>query len=122
MAATSSETATPLSSMALFLLAALIGALGQFLYKSGAAQATSGWFSYVANWRLLVGVVCYIGVMVLFIAAFRQGGSLSVLYPLYASTFIWAALIGLWAYGVPIKPINIAGMILLVAGMYLMGK
>ena len=30
--------------------------------------------------------------------------------------------IGLCAYGVPIKPINIAGMALLVGGMYLMGK
>ena len=113
---------TPVSSMVLFLIAALVGALGQFLYKSGAEQTTAMWHSYVLNWRLGVGVVCYIGVMVLFIAAFKKGGALSVLYPLYASTFIWAAVIGLCAYGVPIKPINIAGMALLVGGMYLMGK
>jgi multidrug transporter EmrE-like cation transporter len=113
---------TPVSSMLMFLVAALVGALGQFLYKSGAEQTTRAWLSYVLNWRLLVGVLCYIGVMVLFIAAFKKGGSLSVLYPLYASTFIWAAVIGLYAYGVPIKPINVAGMVLLVAGMYLMGK
>jgi multidrug transporter EmrE-like cation transporter len=108
--------------MVLFLTAALIGALGQFLYKSGAQQTSNEWSSYLLNWRLLVGVVCYVAVMILFVAAFKRGGSLSVLYPLYASTFIWAALIGLWAYGVPIKPINVAGMILLVAGMYLMGR
>jgi multidrug transporter EmrE-like cation transporter len=113
---------TPLLSMVLFLTAALIGALGQFLYKSGAQQTSNEWSSYLLNWRLLVGVVCYVAVMILFVAAFKRGGSLSVLYPLYASTFIWAALIGLWAYGVPIKPINVAGMILLVAGMYLMGR
>jgi multidrug transporter EmrE-like cation transporter len=113
---------TPLLSMVLFLTAALIGALGQFLYKSGAQQTSNEWSSYLLNWRLLVGVVCYIAVMILFVAAFKRGGSLSVLYPLYASTFIWAALIGLWAYGVPIKPINVAGMILLIAGMYLMGR
>lgn len=114
--------ATPVSSMVLFLIAALVGALGQFLYKSGAEQTTDAWLSYVTNWRLAVGVVCYIGVMVLFIAAFKKGGALSVLYPLYASTFIWAAVIGLCAYGVPIKPVNIAGMVLLVVGMCLMGK
>jgi multidrug transporter EmrE-like cation transporter len=113
---------TPALSMILFLIAAIVGALGQFLYKSGAEQTSDEWFSYLLNWRLLVGVLCYIAVMILFIAAFKRGGSLSVLYPLYASTFIWAALIGLWAYGVPIRPINIAGMVLLVAGMYLMGK
>jgi multidrug transporter EmrE-like cation transporter len=113
---------TPLLSMVLFLMAALIGALGQFFYKSGAEKTSNELSSYLLNWRLLVGVVCYVAVMVLFVAAFKRGGSLSVLYPLYASTFIWAALIGLWAYGVPVKPINLAGMILLVAGMYLMGR
>jgi drug/metabolite transporter (DMT)-like permease len=60
--------------------------------------------------------------MVLFVAAFKRGGSMTVLYPLYASTFIWAAVIGLLAYGTPIKPVHVAGMALLVAGMYLMGR
>jgi multidrug transporter EmrE-like cation transporter len=59
--------------------------------------------------------------MVLFVAAFRRGGNMAVLYPIYASTFIWAALIALLAFDTPIKPVNIAGMALLVAGMVLMG-
>jgi drug/metabolite transporter (DMT)-like permease len=113
---------TPVSSMVMFLLAALIGAVGQFLYKSGAEQATSGWQSYVLNWRLLAGVICYVAVMGLFVGAFKRGGALSVLYPLYATTFIWAALIAMAAHGVPIKPVNVGGMLLLIAGMYLMGK
>jgi multidrug transporter EmrE-like cation transporter len=113
---------TPLASMVLFLIAALVGAVGQFFYKSGAEHTTNAWQSYLMNWRLLLGVVSYVAVMVLFVAAFKRGGALSVLYPLYASTFIWAGVIGLWAYGVPIKAVNVAGMILLVAGMFLMGK
>jgi multidrug transporter EmrE-like cation transporter len=113
---------TPWSSIVLFLTAALIGALGQFLYKSGADQTSDSPLSFLLNWRLLLGVVCYIAVMVLFVAAFKLGGELSVLYPLYASTFIWGAFIALWAYGVPIKPINVLGMVLLVGGMYLMGR
>ena len=60
--------------------------------------------------------------MVLFVAAFKHGGDLAVLYPVYASTFIWAALISLAVYGTPIKPVNVAGMALLLAGMFLMGK
>jgi hypothetical protein len=66
--------------------------------------------------------VCYIAVMVLFVAAYRRGGALTVLYPTYASTFIFGALIGRWAYGTPINGLNVAGMLLLVAGMYLMGR
>ena len=74
------------------------------------------------NPRILGGVVAYIAVMALFVAAFRKGGELSVLYPVYATTFIWAALIGLAAYGTPIRPVNVAGMLLLIAGMFLMGR
>lgn len=113
---------TPPISIILFAIAALLGAVGQFFYKSGADAATGGLASYLFNARLLFGVVCYIAVMGLFVAAFKRGGALSVLYPVYASTFIWAAVIGLIAYGTPIKPVNVAGMICLIAGMYLMGK
>ena len=77
---------------------------------------------YLLNARLLGGVVCYVAVMVLFVAAFKKGGALSVLYPIYATTFIWAALIAWMVYAIPIRPINLAGMALLVTGMYLMGR
>lgn len=113
---------TPTISVVFFLIASVLGALGQYLYKTGADNATGGIKSYLANPRLLTGVVCYIAVMVLFVAAFKKGGALSVLYPIYASTFIWGAIIALMAFGTAIKPINVAGMLLLVGGMYLMGK
>jgi hypothetical protein len=113
---------TPSASIALFAVAALLGAVGQYLYKSGADAAGSSLLGYLVNIRLLGGVACYVAVMVLFVAAFKRGGALTVLYPVYASTFIWAALIAWRAYDTPIKPINVAGMLLLVLGMYLMGK
>jgi drug/metabolite transporter (DMT)-like permease len=113
---------TPISSIACFLVAALLGAVGQFLYKTGAAAADGGVLSYLWNWRLLAGVACYIAVMVLFVAGFKQeGASLTVLYPLYASTFIWAALIAYFHDKTPISLANLLGMALLVGGMWLMG-
>lgn len=113
---------TPSMSIVLFLLAGAFGAIGQFLYKSGAERATGGVMSYVLNPRLLGGVVCYVAVMVLFVAAFKRGGALSVLYPIYATTFIWAAIICWWVYDIPIRPVHVFGMALLIAGMYFMGK
>jgi multidrug transporter EmrE-like cation transporter len=113
---------TPFISILLFLIASLLGAVGQFLYKSGAELAGRSFSSYLLNARILGGVVCYTAVMVLFAAAFRKGGELSVLYPIYATTFIWAAVIGLIAYGTPIKWIHIGGMAFLLPGMYMMGK
>ena len=113
---------TPWQSIVMFLMASLCGALGQFLYKSGADRTDGSWWSYVANPRLAGGVACYIAGMVLFVAAVKKGGALSVLYPLYATTFIWAAIIAWRVYGTPIRPVHIAGMLLLIAGMYLMGR
>lgn len=113
---------TPALSMLFFLLASFFGAIGQFLYKSGADRAGGSLASYLLNPRLLGGVLCYLGVMGLFVAAFKRGGALTTLYPIYATTFIWAALIALLAHGTPIKPANLGGMTLLVAGMYLMGR
>ena len=113
-------------SILMFAVAALVGAVGQWLYKSGAdaAGGAAGGVvrAYLWNARLWGGVVCYIAVMVLFVAAFKRGGSLAVLYPVYASTFIWAALLGLWVYGTPVRPVNVAGMGALVVGMWLMGR
>jgi multidrug transporter EmrE-like cation transporter len=113
---------TPLSSIAMFVIAAMLGALGQYLYKSGADAAGNTLASYLLNARLWGGVLCYVTVMVLFVAGFKRGGAMTVLYPVYATTFIWAALIGLAAYGTPIKPVNVAGMVLLVGGIHLMGR
>ena len=112
----------PTLSIVYFAVAALLGAVGSYLYKSGADAAGGGLVSFARSPRILTGVVCYIAVMVLFVAAYRRGGPLTVLYPVYASTFIFAAIIGLVAYGTPIRAANVGGMLLLVAGMYLMGK
>jgi multidrug transporter EmrE-like cation transporter len=112
---------TPLLSIVLFILAALFGAAGQFLYKAGAERTTASAWSYMANPALLGGIVCYIVVMILFVAAFKRGGAMSVLYPIYATTFIWAAIIARLAFNEPIRAVNVAGMLLLVAGMCLMG-
>jgi hypothetical protein len=113
---------TPPLSIAMFIVAAMLGAVGQYLYKSGADAAGETVASYLLNPRLWGGALCYVLVMILYIAAFRKGGAMTVLYPIYATTFIWAAIIGLLAYGTPIKPVTVAGMAFLVLGMYLMAR
>jgi len=106
----------------MILTASLCGAAGSFLYQTGSSHADGSATSYLANPRILGGVACYTAVMVLFVAAFRKGGALTVLYPVYATTFIFSAGISLLAFGTPIRPINLTGMTLLVSGIYLMGK
>lgn len=108
--------------MVYFVIAAFLGAIGQFLYKTGATKTDASLGSFLLNPFIWLGVICYISVMVLFLCAFKKGGSLTVLYPIYATTFIWASLIAYYAFGTPIKLINIVGMLILILGMYLLGK
>ena len=113
---------TPITSIVMFIFAAILGALGAYLYKSGAQSVSGSWHSYLMSPRIIGGLACYAAVMVLFVAAFRIGGALTVLYPIYASTFIFGAIIAWYAYGTPIKLPNVFGMLLLIAGMYLIGR
>jgi hypothetical protein len=116
---------TPWASVGLFLLASFLGAAGQFLYKAGTDRAVAsgrGLLGYVANARILAGTASYVLVMICFVAAFRKGGAPSVLYPVYTTTFLWAALIGWGVDGVPIRPLHGVGMFLIVVGIGLMGR
>jgi len=78
----SGESWTPLrplpSRSSFFIFAALFGAVGQFLYKSVAERAGGSIASYLFNARLLGGVVCYVAVMGLFVAAFKRSGALLI--------------------------------------------
>jgi hypothetical protein len=95
------------AAIIMFVVAMFLGASGQFLYKSGADRASGSIASYLFNVRLLGGVVCYIAVMILFVAAFKRGGALTVLYPIYATTFVWAAVIAWLVCGIPSRPANL---------------
>lgn len=78
------------------LIAAFLGAFGQYFYKIGAQKQN--------YWSLGAGVILFCGVMVLFVLAYRFGGRISVVYPFYATTFLWGALIG---YFFEKEPLNV---------------
>jgi multidrug transporter EmrE-like cation transporter len=113
---------TPVIAILAVLLASVLGAAGQFLFKLAASRGGSAAFGFLRTPWALVGLACYIAVMLLFSYAFRRGGTVTVLYPLYASTFIWAAVMAWVLYGQPIRPIHVAGMLLLIVGMICMGS
>lgn len=111
---------TPLVSIICVLIASILGAGGQYLFKIGTDRVAGGPLSFLVSPWVLSGMVCYIVVMFFFTYAFKKGGTVTVLYPVYASTFIWAAVMGWLIYAQPIKPIHIFGMVLLLVGMYCM--
>lgn len=57
-------SATPVASVITFVCASALGAIGSYLYKSGADDVDGTLGGYLANPRLPAGVLCYIAVMV----------------------------------------------------------
>lgn len=98
----------------LYLLAAFVGAIGQYAYKLGGAQM--GKVPLYANYPLFLGIILFCLVMVLFVASFKMGGRISVVYPIYATTFIWGTLIGVYIDKEPVSVAQIMCTVLVVLG------
>jgi len=94
-------------------LAAVMGAFGQFCYKRGAVGTANPLFSGCT----LSGVIFFCAVMVLFSLSSRLGGRLSVVYPFYATVFVWGTLIGVWFDREPWHPNYVLGLGLILAGV-----
>lgn len=102
------------------LAAAVLGALGQYAYKKGGQRLadTALW----ANYQILLGILLFCGVMVCFVVGYKLGGRISVVYPFYATTFIWGSLIGLYFEGETFNWSLALGVGLIVAGLAVIAK
>ncbi len=111
---------TPLQSILLVVAASVLGAVGQYLFQYGATHGKPGLGRFFTNPYILLGMGGYLAVMALFTQAFKLGGTVRVLYPIYATTFIWAAVIAALRYSDAIQPLHVAGMVLLLGGIVCM--
>jgi uncharacterized membrane protein len=100
-----------------YILAAILGAVGQYLFKIGSKTVSSNFISWVFNFKIVVAVILYCIVMFLFVFAFKLGGELTVLYPVYATTFIWAAIIGVLFLNEPMTISKAGGILLIILGV-----
>jgi drug/metabolite transporter (DMT)-like permease len=97
------------------LIAALIGAFGQYAYKVGGTKI--GKIPIYQNWELLTGIILFCGVMVMFVVAFKNGGRISVTYPMYATTFIWGTLLGVLVDKEVFNTMQSIGVLFVVIGV-----
>jgi multidrug transporter EmrE-like cation transporter len=101
--------------IALNLLAAVFGAFGQYFYKLGSSRLSQ--IPLYKNWPIFTGAVLFCVVMVLFVVAFKLGGKLSVVYPVYATTFIWGMLIAAFMSSERINLIQVSGVFVIILGV-----
>ena len=111
------NTANQTIPIILYLIASLLGALGQYFYKLAGLQIGST--PLFKNYFLWLGIILFIAVMGLFVSAYRLGGRMSIVYPIYATTFIWAALIAVLLGKEPWSIKQCIGIISIICGLFL---
>lgn len=99
----------------LVLLAALIGAIAQYLFKLGSLKILEVFI--LKNYYLVLGVFSFFLVLILMLIAFRLGGKMMIVYPVYGTTYIWGLLIAHYFDKEIINPFQIIGIFVIIAGI-----
>jgi drug/metabolite transporter (DMT)-like permease len=81
---------TPISSMALVLVASIFGSFGAVFLKMGAEKLKSGLMNII-SWQAALGVGLFLLSSVFFVAGIKNG-ELSVLYPMVSLGYVWTLL------------------------------
>ncbi len=100
---------------------AILGAIGQLLFKLSSSTITKNIFSWIGNIKLLAGIALYAVAMILFVWALKYG-NLSVLYPIIATSYIWVALLSTIFLKEPFGFIKWIGIFFILLGIILIIK
>jgi drug/metabolite transporter (DMT)-like permease len=102
------------------LIAAVAGAFGQWAYKKGGLQL--GQVPIYKNGMLIAGMALFCVVMLLFVLGYKWGGKISVVYPFYATTFFWGALISFYLEKEPFRWSLVTGPVFIFIGLIVIAK
>jgi multidrug transporter EmrE-like cation transporter len=110
---------TPLSSMALVLLASIVGSFGAVFLKMGSHRLRHG-LLHIVSWQSFTGVMLYVLSSVFYVMGVRQG-ELSVLYPMVALGYIWTLIWSRLFFAEPINRKKVMAIGLILFGIFLIG-
>jgi undecaprenyl phosphate-alpha-L-ara4N flippase subunit ArnE len=113
--------ATKLWAMGLILFSTLLTSTAQLFYKFASDKLSFNILELITNYELIAGMVLYAIGGILLIVSFR-GGEVSVLYPLFATSYIWVSFLSI--YFLPDESMNLfkwLGVFTIIAGIVLIG-
>jgi drug/metabolite transporter (DMT)-like permease len=110
---------TPVSSMALVLVASFLGSFGAVFLKSGAARLHDGFWN-IFNLKLAVGVAFFLASSVFFVMGIRHG-ELSVLYPMVSLGYVWTLVWSRIFFKEAFTKQKFLGLGLILVGVFFVG-
>jgi drug/metabolite transporter (DMT)-like permease len=111
---------TQLWAMGIILFSTLLTSTAQLFYKFGASKLRFDFLSLITNYELLMGLFLYAIGGILLILSFR-GGEVSVLYPIFATSYIWVSFMSIYFLGEIMNLFKWGGVIAIVGGIALIG-
>jgi drug/metabolite transporter (DMT)-like permease len=107
-------------AIALALLSALLGGTAPVIIKTGTAKDFSKLTNIIFNPHIILGLGLYGLGTIVFIPSLK-GGSLSVLYPLIATSYIWSSIFSSKFLGEKINKFKCIGIACIIIGITLIG-
>lgn len=109
-------------AIVLVLFSTLFTSVGQIFLKQGSIGLSLDLFSQLTNYALILGFICYtLGASILIVAL--KYGELTVLYPLYATNYIWVSILSPIFFPTDsMNPLKWIGVFVIIIGMTLIGN
>jgi drug/metabolite transporter (DMT)-like permease len=107
---------TPVSAIVIVLFCTLLTSAGKTLWKFAAFRLPA----VLTNVPLLLGFALYAIAAVILIQLFKKG-EVSVLFPLYATSYIWVTLLAFFLFDEQLTLLKWAGIAAIIIGAALIG-
>ncbi|MFA5142275.1 MAG: cation/cationic drug transporter [Candidatus Woesearchaeota archaeon] len=108
------------TAVLMIIFSTFLNTIAQTLYKYGAANLKLDFLAIITNYPIIIGICIYAVSASIMIIAFR-GGDLSLLYPLFATGYIWVTLVSSYIFNEELNLYKIAGILIIVVGVSVLG-
>ena len=99
------------------LFSTILTSLGQLFYKLGANKLPN----IFNNYFLMIGLIIYFTALIIFIYALKNG-ELSILYPIYATSYILVAILSFFILKENINLLEWIGIGFIISGVIVVSK
>ncbi len=103
----------------MILLSTFIVSIAQLFYKIGADKITFD-LNIIYDYPLFIGILLYCTAAIILVRALRYG-ELSILYPIYATNYIWVSLLAVMFLGDIMNILKWLGIFSIILGVTLIG-
>lgn len=107
---------TKLGAIAMVVFCTVITSAGQIMWKFGALRLPE----VFTNWPMIGGFLLHIIAAGILISSFKTG-EVTVLFPMYATNYVWVSLLSFVYFAEPLNAFKWAGMAAVIIGVILLG-